>query len=138
MALRIKKNLWIKPRICPDCHKFELFARHYLSERCRCCSQRNHSRLRKRHDHHKYGKTYQKWRRNMINSHPYCSLCGRTDGLTAHHIGGGYDLKKMTVLCNDCHQAYERWNNKGRPNARQKLVQEKLRILQVRLQGLIG
>ena len=136
MALKVKKNLWLKPRICPDCHKFELFARHYLSERCRSCSQKNHSKSRRNHDHCKYGKTYQRWRRNMIKQHPYCSLCGSSEQLTTHHIGGGDDLRKMTVLCEECHQAYERWNNKGRPNARQRLVQKQLRVLQVRLQSI--
>ena len=121
-ALKIKKNLWLKPRICYECGKFDLFARHYLSERCRICSKSHRHGVKRKHDHHKYGKTYRRCRAELIAKHPYCSLCGSSENLTVHHVGGGADLQKLTVLCDECHQAYERWNLKGRKDTKWRIL----------------
>ena len=46
-ALRIKKRLWIKPRICPECDKFCLLADNYASVRCtKCHRHRKHVQKR--------------------------------------------------------------------------------------------
>lgn len=118
--IKIKKNLWLKPRICYECGKLDLFARHYLSNRCRACSKSHRHGIKRKHDHHKYGHTYRRHRAKLVANHPYCSLCGSSENLTVHHVGGRDDLQKLTVLCDECHQAYERWNLKRK--ARQCLA----------------
>ena len=143
-ALRIKKRLWIKPRICPECDKFCLLAENYASVRCTKCHRhrkhvQNRAKLKAKFGNRrgKYTSSYMAARKKAILKQPYCSLCGSTECLTTHHIGGGTRNDRLTVLCDECHQAYERWNNKGRPNARQRLVQKQLRVLQVRLQSTV-
>lgn len=118
-AVRIKKRLWIKPRTCPECGRFCIVARHYLSEHCDRCHRINaHRKKRERfrakfgHPKGKYTSGYKAARKRLITEHPFCALCGTSENLTAHHIGGGLDKNKMTVLCNECHDAYERFNNK--------------------------
>lgn len=118
MIVRIKKKLYFKPRLCPDCGKTCLFCRHYLAERCIKCHKRRHDRDRRRTKRrqkrhaglYKYTKSYQHRRKREIDAHPYCALCGSEIRLTVHHVGGGSE--HYTVLCDDCHQAYERWNHK--------------------------
>jgi len=121
MVIKIKKKLYFKPRFCPECGKVCLFCRHYLSLRCGEC-HKEHNRRRKNRNKHikqrtrkklglsKYTSNYQRRRKREIKQHPYCSLCGTDQNLTTHHVGGGCD--HLTVLCDECHQAYERWNNK--------------------------
>lgn len=120
MVIRIKKKLYFKPRLCPDCGKLCLFCRHYLSLRCKECHKRKKShrhnkkwgdrrKMLRRMGCYKYDKAYQRLRKKMLKEHPYCALCGSEIRLTVHHVGGG--CEHYTVLCYDCHQAYERWNN---------------------------
>lgn len=121
MAIRIKKRLWIKPRICPECGRFAVMAENYASIRCQKCHQ-HHRHIMKRaakrrkfgHRSGKYTTSYRAAKKKLIEKHPYCALCGADEKLTAHHIGGGCDNKKLTVLCDDCHTAYERWNQRRR------------------------
>lgn len=114
MVIKIKKKLYLKPRFCPDCGKVCLFCKHHLSQRCKTCHQKHHRACKNERSHAKkltkYTSSYQRRRKRIIKQHPYCSLCGTGQNLTAHHVGGGCD--HLTVLCNDCHQAYERWNSK--------------------------
>ena len=118
MVVRIRKHLYLKPRYCPDCGKICLFCRCYKAERCDDCHKRKRDRVRRRlrrytarhADNYKYDKSYWRRRRRILKEHPYCALCGATESLTTHHVGGGDE--HLTVLCDDCHQAYERWNNK--------------------------
>lgn len=120
MVIRIKKKLYFKPRLCPECGKLCLFCRHYSSLRCKKCHKRkmnnrhhkkwgDRRKMQRRLGVYKYNKAYQRVRKKMIKEHPYCSLCGSETRLTVHHVGGG--CEHYTVLCDDCHQAYERWNN---------------------------
>lgn len=121
MVIRIKKKLYFKPRLCPDCGKPCLFCKCHLSQRCKQCHKKHDKKRHNRHSHlkrrisrkrglTKYTHKYQRMRKQLINEHPYCSLCGSETRLTVHHVGGGCEY--YTVLCDDCHQAYERWNIK--------------------------
>ena len=117
MVIRIKKHTFFKPRRCPECHKICIFSR---SPKAKCCTkchirQRRISRMANRRfkrkcGTYKYNNRYKMQRRKAIRQQPWCSLCGSTANLTTHHVGGGD--AHLTVLCDDCHQAYERWNNK--------------------------
>ena len=129
MAVRIKKKLFIKPRICPECGRFAIFGTWWTSQRCHKCHEvrkrkkktaRNHLKRKLNRKQHgfKYGSAYQSARKRTINAHPYCALCGATDNLTTHHVGGGDDIHNMTVLCDECHQAYERWHKKKEEHER--------------------
>lgn len=118
MVVRIRKHLYLKPRHCPDCGKICLFCRCYKAERCGDCHKRKRDRVRRRlrryvarhADNYKYDKSYWRRRRRILKEHPYCALCGATENLTTHHVGGGDE--HLTVLCDECHQAYEKYNNK--------------------------
>ena len=117
MVIRIKGGCFLKPRRCPQCHKICLFARAPKAKCCPKChkEQRRMSRLaerrrKRREGIYKYTAQYHRIRKNMIAEQPYCSLCGDTENLTVHHVGGGRE--HYTVLCDSCHQAYERFNHK--------------------------
>lgn len=118
MVIRIKKKLYFKPRLCPDCGKPCFFCKCHLSQRCKRCHKKhdNWKHHKKSHikrraiEKIKYNKKYKRMRKRLIREHPYCALCGSEIRLTVHHVGGG--CEHYTVLCDDCHQAYERWNNK--------------------------
>lgn len=121
MVIRIKKRLFFKPRKCPVCNRMRLFARHPLARCCKKCHERQRriSRMAERKRQrktgvYKYSSHYKSIRKKALKEHPYCALCGAETRLTVHHVGGG--CEHYTVLCDDCHQAYERWNNikKGR------------------------
>ena len=122
IIVRIKRNLWFKPRRCPDCDKLCWFCHHYCSERCPGCHKRHRHHVKRvnrclRYGHYKnekYRHGWQNTRKKVIKAHPYCSLCGATINLTVHHVGGG--CTHYTVLCDGCHQAYERWNMKRKDN----------------------
>ena len=117
MVIRIKKKLYFKPRRCPDCGKKCYFCKCHLSQRCRTCHNMHH-RLKKHlkikelraKGWNKYNTSYQRRRNRLIKQHPYCALCGTDQNLTAHHVGGG--TEHLTILCDDCHQAYERYRMK--------------------------
>lgn len=118
MVIRIKKKLYFKPRLCPDCGKPCLFCKCHLSQRCKLCHKKHEKWKHHKKSHIKrrviqklkYNKKYKRMRKRLIREHPYCALCGSEIRLTVHHVGGG--CEHYTVLCDDCHQAYERWNNK--------------------------
>lgn len=117
MVIRIKKHTFFKPRRCPECHKICIFSR---SPKAKCCTkchirQRRISRMANRRfkrkcGTYKYNNRYKMQRRKAIRQQPWCSLCGSTANLTTHHVGGGNI--HLTVLCDECHQAYERYNHK--------------------------
>lgn len=117
MIVRIKKKLYFKPRRCPVCNRMRLFVRHPLARCCKKCHERQRriSRMAERKRQrktgvYKYTHKYQRMRKRLIKEHPYCSLCGSEKLLTVHHVGGS--CEHYTVLCDDCHQAYERYNMK--------------------------
>lgn len=126
--IKIKRNCYIKPRKCPDCGKLCIFARSYLSERCRPCAKargRRNKRIRRREQGlpaRKYTRAYFRRREQVILRHPYCSLCGSKDCLTCHHIGGGESIYKLTVLCDECHQAYEAYKNRKEAGCLNKIM----------------
>lgn len=132
MVIRIKKKLYFKPRLCPDCGKPCFFCKCHLSQRCKRCHKEHDKKRHNRHSHikrrisrkrglTKYTHKYQRMRKRLIKEHPYCSLCGSEIYLTVHHVGGC--CEHFTVLCDDCHQAYERWNN------RRKVIRCRKKIL---------
>lgn len=134
MVIRIKKKLYFKPRRCPDCGKACFFCKCHLSQRCKKC-HRKHEHQRKNYIKHqkqrrqikiglsKYTSKYKRQRRRLIRQHPYCALCGAETRLTAHHVGGGVD--HLTVLCDECHSAYERWKLKQKVKLWKKNLRKK-------------
>lgn len=118
MVIRINRRSVFKPRVCPDCGRICLLARHELALRCRDCSKKKHHHLHHQRTRKKYNGAYRKARQRLIEAHPYCSLCGAEENLTAHHVGGGADNSKLTILCEKCHQAYEAWAQRERIRGR--------------------
>lgn len=118
MIVRIKKKLYFKPRLCPDCGRTCLFCRCHLSQRCKRCHKKHDNWKHHKKSHIKrraiqklkYNPKYKRMRKRLIKTHPYCALCGSKIRLTVHHVGGG--CEHYTVLCDECHQAYERYNTK--------------------------
>ena len=120
-AIRLANRCFLKPRICPDCGRLCIMATWWGSQRCNEChkeykkTKRTLRRMHMRQEgRYKYTVAYQRARKEFIAKHPYCALCGCNNNLTTHHIGGECNHKRMTVLCDDCHQAYERWVMRGR------------------------
>jgi len=97
MIIRIKRKLYFKPRLCPDCAKPCLFCKCHLSERCRSCHKKHDNKRHRQRSHKmrmatkklKYNSKYKRIRKGLLKSHPYCSLCGTANNLTVHHVGGG-------------------------------------------------
>lgn len=117
MVIRIKRKLYFKPRRCPSCNKLCLFVPWPSARHCKECSAayRKETKKIKRKQRRamgkwKYDSHYQRARKRAIKNHPYCALCGSEIRLTVHHVGGSSE--HYTVLCDECHQAYERWNNR--------------------------
>jgi hypothetical protein len=50
------------------------------------------------------GAEHNRWARTAKKAHPYCSVCGATKKLDAHHGPDG----EAVVLCNPCHVATDR------------------------------
>lgn len=106
-VIRIKRQMFFKVRFCPDCGKLCFFARHPKANRCKLCRGRKHHKKQgKRRWKHYSQKGYGRIRKQTV-AQGYCSLCGSTENLQCHHVGGG--RQHYTCLCADCHQAYERW-----------------------------
>jgi len=130
MVIKVKKHLFFKPRRCPDCGKLCFTCRNWRSLRCKEC-HKDHARRRKyvrtrkqrKTGNYKYCRAYKRRRTKVIAEHPYCALCGGVDNLTTHHVGGGDTY--LTVLCDECHQAYERYNNKRKAKLWKKNSKEK-------------
>lgn len=117
-ALKIKKKLYLKPRICPECKRICLIAENYASERCEGCHKHHRHQIKRikarakfGNRHGKYTSSYRAKQKKCV-ALGYCQLCGATENLTAHHIGGDLSHKRLTCLCEECHSAYERWNLK--------------------------
>lgn len=117
MIVKIAKHKFLKPHFCPDCGKLVLIVRHPKSVHCNKCHKKNNRKNNKinrkarlkHHYHGNYG-----WTKRV----GFCALCGSREHLTAHHVGGG--AYALTCLCDECHQAYEFWNQCGRPVHRKK------------------
>ena len=121
MVIRLSKRLFFKPRICPMCGKRCYFCDWWTAIHCKKCAiiHRHHKKNQKKHEKrkilkrlgiYKYGEGWKSFRKQKIKQHPYCSLCGVSENLTVHHVGGG--CEHYTVLCDECHQAYEKFNLK--------------------------
>jgi hypothetical protein len=111
--MRVKKKCFIKLRICPECGKRCWIAGHPKAERCRKChkKRKRNSKAHKQRRKQKFG-AEKRANRRFCEKVGYCELCGATENLTAHHVGGCCDNK--TCLCENCHQAYERWVMKNK------------------------
>ena len=118
MVIRIKKRLYLKPRICPMCGRRCWLCQNWASQHCKKCHKRHIHQKKRQKIRAKYGcrksskylHGYRSRRKRAIKKQPWCSLCGSTANLTTHHVGGGD--AHLTVLCDECHQAYERYNTK--------------------------
>lgn len=102
MVIKIKRGLFLKPRRCPDCGKVQIFVSAPLGERCKKChnrNRRNKNRQRYRQDGtYKYGNRWQRVRKRVIRERPYCALCGATEELTVHHVGGGVSIIRCYAM----------------------------------------
>lgn len=106
IIVKVKRDLWFKPRRCPDCDKLCWFCHHYCSERCPGCHKRHRHHAKRvnrclRYGHYKnekYRHGWQNTRKKEIKAHPYCSLCGATTNLTVHHVGGGALITQCYVM----------------------------------------
>lgn len=115
--IRLTRRCYIKPGLCPTCHKPRIFVEHPDAVHCEECRRKIHRKANKMKFHERTGdkRNGYKWQKKRAKcvSIGYCQLCGTTHNLTAHHVGGGSDLP-MTCLCSDCHDNYERYNNMKR------------------------
>lgn len=116
---------FIKPHLCPDCHRLALLVKHPSSKRCTCCHKRyrRHSmtdssvkRCRRKYNN----ASYRRRQRNALDQQGYCALCGNTQHLSCHHTlnirSGEWSGKHLTVLCERCHRIWETKVNKIRSN----------------------
>lgn len=86
--IKIGKHKYIKPRHCPDCGKLVILAPHYKAERCKKCRNKKcHSKKKKQRRKERFGSEHGSNRR-FVKSVGYCQLCGTTENLTCHHVGG--------------------------------------------------
>lgn len=103
IKIRLKRKLWFYPHRCPDCGKVLVFTRHYDQVRCRKCGKKQQRRnkaarlgislnkMKKQRWTH-YGQSrYSSIRKECLEI-GYCQLCGTTENLTCHHVGGGLNI----------------------------------------------
>lgn len=129
--IKLAKRKYLKPLICADCGKLVLIVKHELGTRCQRCSRRRSKKLKKMNmkvkrkamglSANRYDAKYRRIKSELLEKHPWCSLCGSTEDLTCHHVGGCETNDKLTVLCGRCHQAYEAWNER-------KMLEEKWKM----------
>ena len=97
MVIRLKKKLFFKPRRCPMCGKRCYFCDWWTAVHCKKCAKkhRQDKKIQKRQlngrkaNKAKYGNKWRNLRKREIKKHPFCALCGTTEELTVHHVGGG-------------------------------------------------
>ena len=136
IKIKLKRKLWFYPHRCPDCGKVLVFTRHHDQVRCRKCGKKQQRRnkaaklgislnkMKKQRWTH-YGQSrYNSIRKECLEI-GYCQLCGTTDNLTCHHVGGGSE--HYTCLCKDCHEQYESYAN------RWKHMRVKLALIALRM-----
>ena len=67
--------------------------------------------------HKRYGSSWRKARKKLLDEHPFCELCRRQGRLTqatvAHHIkaaadGGSNEQENLMALCASCHSSLHR------------------------------
>ena len=103
IKIKLKRKLWFYPHRCPDCGKVLVFTRHYDQVRCRKCGKKQQRRnkaarlgvslnkMKKQRWSH-YGQSkYTSIRKECLEI-GYCQLCGATENLTCHHVGGGRNI----------------------------------------------
>ena len=111
--------LYFKPRRCFRCEKRAFLAVRKTQVLCNKCRQtalktevdpfpKNYSSMK-----------YRVQKAKLFKKVGMCELCGSTENLSAHHIGGRADLG-LTCLCLECHRAYEKWNMTGRKKDREE------------------
>ena len=103
MKIKLKRKLWFYPHRCPDCGKVLVFTRHHDQVRCRKCGKKQQRRNKaarlgispnkmKKHRWTHYGQSrYNSIRKECLEI-GYCQLCGTTENLTCHHVGGGRNI----------------------------------------------
>lgn len=103
MKIKLKRKLWFYPHRCPDCGKVLVFTEHYDQVRCRKCGKKQQRRNKaarlgvspnklKKHRWSHYGQSrYNSIRKECLEI-GYCQLCGTTENLTCHHVGGGRNI----------------------------------------------
>ena len=103
IKIKLKRKLWFYPHHCPDCGKVLVFTEHYDQVRCRKCGKKQQRRnkaarlgislnkMKKARWTH-YGQSrYNSIRKECLEI-GYCQLCGTTENLTCHHVGGGRNI----------------------------------------------
>ena len=103
IKIKLKRKLWFYPHRCPDCGKVLVFTKHYDQVRCRKCGKKQQrmnkaarlgislNKMKKQRWSH-YGQSkYNSIRKECLEI-GYCQLCGTTENLTCHHVGGGRNI----------------------------------------------
>lgn len=103
MKIKLKRKLWFYPHRCPDCGRILVFTKHYDQVRCQKCGKKQQRRnkaarlgvslnkMKKQRWTH-YGQSkYNSIRKECLEI-GYCQLCGTTENLTCHHVGGGQNI----------------------------------------------
>lgn len=103
IKIKLKRKLWFYPHRCPDCGKVLVFTKHHDQVRCRKCGKKQQRRnkaarlgislnkMKKQRWAH-YGQSrYNSIRKECLEI-GYCQLCGTTENLTCHHVGGGLNI----------------------------------------------
>ena len=103
IKIKLKRKLWFYPHRCPDCGKVLVFIRHYDQVRCRKCGKKQQRRnkaarlgislnkMKKQRWTHYGQNRYNSIRKECLEI-GYCQLCGTTENLTCHHVGGGLNI----------------------------------------------
>ena len=103
MKIKLKRKLWFYPHRCPDCGEVLVFTEHYDQVRCRKCGKKQQRRNKaarlgislnkmRKHRWSHYGQSrYNSIRKECLEI-GYCQLCGTTENLTCHHVGGGRNI----------------------------------------------
>ena len=103
IKIKLKRKLWFYPHRCPDCGKVLVFTKHHDQVRCRKCGKKQQrknkaarlgislNKMKKQRWTH-YGQSrYNSIRKECLEI-GYCQLCGTTENLTCHHVGGGLNI----------------------------------------------
>ena len=96
---------------CFKCRKYTFFTRKRALLCKECTYNASFSRDMTHVTKDRESLEYKMKRKKIIEQQKWCQLCGSTENLTAHHVGGRNDLG-LVCLCHECHQAYEIWRQR--------------------------
>lgn len=93
---------------CFKCNKLTIFTRKRAILCKKCHKQASYTANMQDVTKDYNSPYYRKKQKKIIAEQKWCQLCGTTENLTAHHIGGRED-RGLVCLCDTCHKAYEKW-----------------------------